>query len=125
MKYSPQIYARAFSEVVSEPSADKKAVDLVKNFLALVVKNNDQHQLKKIYARTEKMMREKTGKRKVAVETARQVKNLKSALKEIIKEGDIVEEKVNPDLIAGLKIILNDEMQFDGSMAKKIKNLFS
>jgi F0F1-type ATP synthase delta subunit len=125
MKYSPQIYARALSEIVTEPSADKRTADLIKNFLALVIKNNDQHQLKKIYARAEKMVREKTGKRKVAVETARQIKNLKSALKEIIKKGDIIGEKINPDLIAGMKIIINDEMQFDGSMANKIKRLFS
>jgi F0F1-type ATP synthase delta subunit len=125
MKYSPSIYARAFSEIVSPPSADKKAGVLIKNFLTLIRKNNDQHQLKKIFSQIEKTVREKTGKRKLMVETARPFKKLDSAIKKVIRKDDIVEEKINPDLIAGLKIILNDEIQFDGSMQKKIKSLFS
>jgi F0F1-type ATP synthase delta subunit len=124
VKYSPSIYAKALSEVAIDPTADKRANVLVKNFLKLVEKNNDQHQLKKIFQETEKLVREKTGKRKVVLETARPIKKLDSAVKKIIKKGDILEEKINPDLIAGLKIILNDEKQFDGSMAKKIKQLF-
>lgn len=124
MKHSPQIYAKAFSGIASEPSADKRANVLVKNFLKLVEKNNDQRQLKKIFQEAEKLVREKTGKRKIILETARPVKKLDGAVKKFIKKGDILEEKINPDLIAGLRIILNDERQFDGSMAKKIKQLF-
>lgn len=122
MKYSPQIYAKAFSEIIMKPSVKK--ADLVKNFLRLIKKNNDEHLLKKIYELTEKMARDKFGKRKVVVETARAIKGLNITIKKISQKGDIVEKKINPDLIAGIKIILNDEMQFDGSMEKKIKNLF-
>lgn len=124
MKHSPQIYAKAFSEIASEPSADKKANVFVKNFLKLIEKNNDQHQLKKIFREAEKLVREKTGKRKIVLETARPVKKFDTAIKKIVKKGDVIEEKINPELIAGIKIILNDEMQFDGSMQKKIKSLF-
>ncbi len=123
MKYSPQIYAKAFSEMVLKPPA--KGVNLAKNFLALVRKNNDQHLLKKIYAQTEKIVREKTGKKKIILETARNIKNLNKIIKKIAKKGDIVEEQNNPNLLAGIKIIVNDEMQFDGSMLNKINSLFS
>ncbi len=125
MKYPPQIYARAFGGAISDSSAGKKANVLVKSFLDLIKKNNDQHLLKKIYEQAEKMVREKAGKRKVVIETARPIKNPNSMVKKISQKGDIVEEKINSDLIAGMKIILNDEMQFDGSMQKKIKRLFS
>jgi F0F1-type ATP synthase delta subunit len=125
MKYSPQIYARVFSEIVCDPSFDKKEEFLVKNFLGLIAKNNDQHQLKKIIALAEKLVRAKTGRRKLVIETARPVKKLDNIIKKIIKKDDIVEEKINKDLIAGLKVVLNDEMQFDGSMQRKIKKLFS
>lgn len=123
MKYSPQIYAKAFSEIIMKPSVKK--ADLVKNFLRLIKKNNDEHLLKKIYELTEKMTRDKFGKRKVVVETARVIKGLNSLIKKISQKGDIVEKKINSDLIAGIKIILNDEMQFDGSMARKVKKLFN
>jgi F0F1-type ATP synthase delta subunit len=58
------------------------------------------------------------------VEVARKAKGLDAAVKKIAKKSDIVEEKINPDLIAGIKITINDEMQFDGSFAKKVKELF-
>lgn len=125
MKYLPQIYARAFSEIAADSSADKKANILIKNFLNLIKKNNDQHLLKKIYEQTEKIVREKSGKKKIILETARNIKNLNKVIKKIAKKGDIVEEKNNPGLLAGIKIIVNEEMQFDGSIKNKIKNLFS
>jgi F0F1-type ATP synthase delta subunit len=81
--------------------------------------------LKKIYEQAEKIIREKTGKRKLVVEVARKAKGLDAAVRKIAKKSDIVEEKINPDLIAGIKITINDEMQFDGSMSRKIKKLFS
>lgn len=122
MKYSPQIYAKAFSNIVIKSSA--KRTDLIKNFLNLIKKNNDQHLLKKIYEQTEKIVREKSGKNKIILETARNIENLNKVIKKIAKKGDIVEEINNPSLLAGIKIIVNDEMQFDGSMSRKIKNLF-
>lgn len=123
MKYNPRIYAKAFSEMAIKPSTRK--TDLVKNFLALVRKNNDQHLLKKIYEQAERIVREKSGKKKIILETARNAKNLNKIIKKIAAKGDIVEEKINSDLLAGVKIIINDETQFDGSMSRKIKNLFA
>jgi len=123
MKYSLQIYAKAFSGVAAKPSA--KSDVLVKNLLALIKKNNDPHLLKKIYARAEKLVREQIGKRKIVIETARPIENVDKVIGKIIKKDDIFIEKINPDLIAGIKVVVNDEMQFDGSMQKKIKNLFS
>jgi F0F1-type ATP synthase delta subunit len=122
MKYSPQIYAKAFSNIVIKSSA--KRADLIKNFLNLVKKNNDQHLLKKIYEQVEKIIRKKSGKNKIILETARNIKNSSRIIKKIAKKSDIVEERNNPSLLAGIKIIVNDEMQFDGSMQNKINSLF-
>jgi F0F1-type ATP synthase delta subunit len=32
----------------------------------------------------------------------------------------VVEERIDPELIAGIRIILNDELQFDGSLKHKL-----
>jgi F0F1-type ATP synthase delta subunit len=123
VKYSPQIYAKAFSAIATKSSVKDNI--LLRNFLALIKKNNDQHLLKKICARVEKLIREKTGRRKIVIEIARPVKNLDDATGKITRKDDLVEEKINPDLIAGIRIVVDDERQFDGSMAAKIKRLFS
>jgi F0F1-type ATP synthase delta subunit len=80
--------------------------------------------LKKIYARAEKLAREQTGRRKIVIETARPIENMDKVIAKIIKKDDIFIEKINSDLIAGIKVIINDEIQFDGSMARKLKQLF-
>lgn len=42
----------------------------------------------------------------------------------LAKNGDIVEEKINPILVAGLKVIVNGERQLDMSLAHKLNNIF-
>jgi F0F1-type ATP synthase delta subunit len=44
-------------------------------------------------------------------------------LKEFAKEGDVVREKINHELIAGIKIIINDSRQFDASMQSKLQKI--
>ena len=64
-------------------------------------------------------------KSKVTFETARKTTaNQKKLLDSFIKEGDVVKEKINPELIAGIKIIINNNKQFDASMQKKLQEIF-
>ena len=122
MKYSPVIYAEALSHALAKSPREEKTI--IANFLAAVKKNNDAHLLKKILAETEKRLRALTGKRKVVIETARPYRSLKSKLTRLLRASDIVEEKLNPELIAGVRVSINDEMEFDNSLARKLARLF-
>lgn len=124
MKYSPKLYAQAFSELATGPLATTEETRLVKNFLEIVEKNNDVHQLKKIFEETGKLLRMKSGRRKITIESAREINHIGVGLKNFLKPDDIIEEKTNPELIAGMKIVVNDESQFDGSLSRKMKKLF-
>lgn len=124
MKYSPKLYARAFGELAAGALSDNKETILARNFLAAVRKNGDVHQLKKIYGETEKFLRLKDGRRKITIETAREIAGLKIKLKHFFAQLDIVEEKINPELLAGVKITVNDETEFDGTLKRKIDKLF-
>lgn len=125
MKYSPKLYAQAFSKLAAGPLVKTEETRLVKNFFEVIKKNNDTHQLKKIFEETEKLLRMKSGRRKITIESARKVNHIGARLKNFLKPDDIIEEKTNPELIAGVKIIVNDESQFDGSLKRKIGKLFS
>ena len=125
MKYRPELYAKAFAEVAAGKHTPAEKAKLVKNFFAIILKNNDTHELKKIFGAAEKMMRGKTGIRKITIESARETKKSPRAiLKHFLKKTDVVETKINPDLVAGIKIIINDNEQFDGSLRRKINKLF-
>ena len=126
MKYSSTIYAKAFAETAAEHRGAAEEAKFIQNFLAIIRKNGDAPQIKKIVAETEKSFREKIGGRKITIETARETKKFPHKfLKHFLKTGDAVEEKINPDLVAGMKITINDTEQFDGSLKRKIDKLFS
>jgi len=48
----------------------------------------------------------------------------KALLKQFVKEGDIVKEKINRELIAGVKVIVDGERQLDYSMQDKLQSIF-
>lgn len=127
MKYASHVYARALVEVLSAPAValgEKTDDERAKNFLALVRKNGDERYLRKILEEASRFARGKSGVRKVTVESARTLTwSQKTLLARFVKPGDMVEERINTDLIAGIKIILNDEMQFDGSLKNKLNRV--
>lgn len=125
MKYAPDIYAKALSEVLLRAKTDEIRAQLTKNFLATVRRNGDLGILKKIASETEKRIREKTGIRKVIIESARQLASpIQKELRRRFKDSDAVEEKINPELIAGTRITINDELELDQSFKRKLIRLF-
>lgn len=123
MKHKPHIYARALVEVLSMPDGPGKKSDdeIAKNFLVLVRKNGDEGHLKKILEEASRFARGKSGVRKVVLESARPLQSSqRTALAHFVKAGDVVVERVDPELVAGIRIILNDEVQFDGSLKHKL-----
>ncbi len=129
MKYPAHIYAKALVAVLSghagaaghEPHRDE---EIAKNFLALVRKNGDEAHLQKILEEASRFARGKSGVRKVTIASARILQPpQRKALVHFMKPGDVVEERVDPDLIAGIKIVLDDELQFDGSLKNKLNQV--
>jgi F0F1-type ATP synthase delta subunit len=127
MKYAPHLYAKALVEVLSAPATGpgtKTDDELSKNFLALVRTNGDERYLRKILEEASRFARGHSGVRKVTVESARALTpSQQKALEHFVKPGDMMEERIDPDLIAGIKIILNDELQFDGSLKNKLNRV--
>ncbi len=124
MKYSSHFYAKALAEVIAATKPAHEA-QVAKNFLALVRKNGDEAHLRRILEEAGKLVRAKEGTRRVTLETARTLGHAqKESLKSFIKRGDVIEEKIDPELVAGVRIIVDDETQFDGSLRGKLDRLF-
>lgn len=118
MKYSPKLYARALLAA--------KGKEVIQNFLRLLRRNGDERELPRILNEAEKLMLLKTGRRKVILESARHLSGKqKEILRKILKPEDTLEERVSPELIAGVRITINDELQFDGTLARKLKKMFT
>ncbi len=126
MKYAPAHYAKAFSELATGAKTASAQSALVKNFWAAVEKNGDLGKAPKIITATEKHLRQADGRDLYEVETARATgTSAKKLLADIASPKDIVQESVNPELVAGARITKNDSEQLDVSLAKRLNELFS
>jgi len=117
-----KLYAKALAEIILRSSAsDQKVID---NFVKLLVKAGLEHKAKEILALAEDFVLAKKGHRKIIFETARKVlPNQKKLLEGVARKGDVIQEKINQELIAGIKIIINDSEQFDASMQSKLQKI--
>ena len=107
---------------MTENKTEAQEQKIVENFLKLLEKNGDMKKAKDIVALAENLFIKKTGRRRIILESARKV-DKKEILKSFERQGDIVQEKIDKNLIAGIKITINDR-QLDYSMRKKIQELF-
>jgi F0F1-type ATP synthase delta subunit len=95
------------------------------NFLALVRKNGDEMHLRKILEEAARFARGKSGIRKVTLESARALSvEQRATVATFTKDDDVIEERIDPELIAGIRILLDDELQFDGSLKNKLEKAF-
>ncbi len=120
MKYSIKIYANALVDLLLDKKADGQKI--AKNFLKLLQKNGDLKKGSKIILQAQGLLLKKTGNKMVVIESARKIDNT-NFIKSFTKKGDIVKEKINPKLIAGIKVIVDFQKQFDNSLAEKLSQI--
>jgi F0F1-type ATP synthase delta subunit len=117
-----KIYAKALAEVLSKKGIDEKKV--VNNFAKLLISAGYERKSKEILNLAEDLLLAKQGRKKITFETARKITaSQKKILEDFVKKEDVIKERINPELIAGIKIIINDSQQFDASMQSKLSRL--
>ena len=123
MKYPSHLYAKALAEAIAAPGVDAAAI--AKNFMVLVVKNGDGRYARKILEEAARFARGKEGLRKVGVESARPLTAAqRREIGAFMQPGDVMEEEIVPDLIAGVRVFVDDEKLFDGSLKGKLDEIF-
>ena len=121
-----KLYAKVLAEIISKKggvsATDEKKI--VNNFVKLLLSSGFEKKSKEILDLTEDLLLAKRGKKKVTFETARKITaGQKKMMDNFIDNGDVVKQKINPELIAGIKIIINDSRQFDSSMQSKLNKI--
>ena len=123
-RISPDLYADAFVAALAGGQDAKKTTE---RFVATIRKHNDWSRRHDIANSCEKKLRRLEGRDLITIESARELspaqKKKLAALWET-KKCDI-EYRVNKSLIAGVKIIINDNRELDGSLKQKLAKIFS
>ena len=123
MKYKTIDYAKALVEILSDKDFNEKQI--TQGFLKLLERQGDFGKAKEIIKTAKFLLAKKNAKKSVFFETARKLSaGQKELLSKFVEEGDIVEEKINKELIAGVKIIIDNEKQLDQTILTKINNIF-
>ena len=126
MKYTPHMYAQVFSSVFSGTGVSEKEQAALKRFVSLLCRNGDIRKADRILFEVERAYVRSAGGRCIVIKTARRLSDdLQEAMRSFTTVKDIVEERIVPSLIAGVKIIVDGEREFDGSLKRKLEKMFS
>lgn len=125
MKYNPKVYASALAWGLARAKTEKQREKYLKRFLLTLKKNSDLRLLPKIALALERRFAERGLMRRVIFESARTpTRPVRQMFKDFIQKKDAVEERLNADLIAGVKVIVNDNLEFDASLQSKLDRMF-
>jgi F0F1-type ATP synthase delta subunit len=125
MKYSIKNYAEALASVVRQmkPGDGERTV---RNFMGLLRKSGDETHAGKIIKEAARILLLQDGGREIVLESARSLaESSRKALQGFATIKDVVTLRTDPDLIAGVRVLVNGEQEFDGSLKGKLDKLFS
>lgn len=125
MKYSPRQYAKALLLILAERKPPEQK-ELIRRFLLLLSKKGDRSRLGLIVREFEKQHLAALKIKKVQLESVDPVPaRVKKEMETLLGHNLLFQEKINPVLIAGIKILVNDELLIDASAATQISRIFS
>src|SRR3989344_1352795 len=115
MKYSAKQYAAALKLALKGKDAQQRR-EIIKRFLRILRKNRAGGKLSSILKDLEMQYMHDSGLSKVRVEAASPLSSkIKSEIEKIFGKKLYLEEKTNPELLAGLKILVDGEVFIDAS----------
>ena len=124
MRYQESIYAKALLRALEEKD-ESEIKKILKNFMAILLKNNDFSHLNSILGKVEKLYLTEEGVEKIYVESASPLsKNLREEIESALGKKVLINEKVRPNLLAGVRIILNEEILIDATAAQRLAKIF-
>ena len=124
MRPSPTIFAKAFLAVFAE-TPEKKQTAIVKNLVHSASKYGGEGYLRQILAEVLRLYRKERGFKKIMLYSARPLpKKLLAVLTPLFNKSDEVQEKIDPELVSGVKIVIDDELALDNTLKKKLELLF-
>lgn len=126
MRYTHDTYAKALANLLSSARSREEQKKLLAIFAKVAIRNGDAGTMVKTLSRTEELLAKRGKGDLVMIESARPLApKLRRELGDKIPKGSHVEERVNPALIAGVRVTINGERELDASLKARLDRLFS
>jgi F0F1-type ATP synthase delta subunit len=123
MKYKINQYAEALVSSIEE----KQKIDthLVRNLVRVLSKNGDYAKLPAILREAENLYIKRQGLEKLKIESASPLsEETVQSIQKTLPRGSHVITKVNPKLLGGLTLLVNDSLFIDASAKTRLEKLF-
>ena len=118
------MYARALLEVLKSEPKDKEAV--MRQFVALLHKTGDARSASKIIEAVERKIAKDEGGSYVEIQSARKLPQESFAhFEKFVRKADRVTTRVQPELIAGVRVIIDDSWAIDATLKRRLEELFN
>lgn len=124
MKYKAKQYAAAlFGALKDKGVAEQK--EIISRFLSFLTKNREWRKISAIAKELERIQLKSKGLTKISVETVGELSTeLKQRMGEILGGKTYFIHHKNPSLLAGIKILVDDEILIDASAKNRIDKMF-
>lgn len=125
MRYSIRQYAEALLLALEDKNKQERR-EVIGRFLAVLRKKRDGAKLARIIKTLELLYLKKTGFHKIVLESASPpVLKIKTEVEKILGKKIFFEERINPELLAGIRILVDEELFIDASAKRRLDTLFS
>lgn len=125
MKFTNRLYAKILLDALENKSVHEKR-SIFRRFLYILYKNGAFKNLPIILKEFEAENYRRVGLKKVELESADALSpQLLTDIKSIFSNKVIVYTKVKPEILAGLKIILDNELLIDASAKSRVDKIFN
>ena len=124
MKHSRTQYASALVESLEgAPAAERR--NRARRFFSILVRNGDWRELPAILRHAERLSRVRAGVRTVEVKSSASLSPaVRTEIKTLMGPRALITESVEPQLLAGLTMLIDQDVFVDASAASRIRHLF-
>ena len=121
---SPKTLGIAFAHALRENDPSQHAL-ILKNFVAMLRSRFSIKKASKAAEEAERALVSMNGGRTIETHSAFPLeKNIKEQLRGILGKKDRIIERIDPSLIAGVKVVIDGEAAIDNTFRRKLQKLF-
>ena len=125
-KLSITSLAKALADLSLEKMSSEKEKETANEFVKILLQHKLISKSDKVISLAQDYMLQREGNKIVSIETAREMNaSQKKLASGFIEQGDNVSYHINTNLIAGIRITINNEKQLDFSLKRKLDEVFN
>lgn len=123
--YHPAHYAEALRAACAEHRSPKERQEIFRRFLNLLWRNHDTSKLAGILKDVERLELRARGLQKIEIASVAPLSpGLRREIKEIVGRKNVINEVLREELLAGIRVLINDEFLIDASGKRQLERMF-